>query len=87
MADRLREHKILNISSVGETIQMKKVLKTWYTHLMQAVLNNYSDFFIEKIVIQFWLVLETQFYLSPIPLEAHQEETTLYFYFPLNQSH
>ena len=54
---------------------------------MLAVLNNYSDFFMEKIVTQSRRVLETQFYPSSIPLGAHQEETSLDFYFPLNQSH
>ena len=54
---------------------------------MQAVLNNYSDFFMEKIVTQSRLVLESQFYPSSIPLGAHQQETDLDFYFSINQSH
>ena len=62
----------------------KKMSKRWYAHLMQAVLNNCRDFFIAKIVTQSRLVLKTQFYTSSITLGAHQEETSLDFYFPLN---
>ena len=58
---------------------MKNWKKTWAAHLMRAC----SDFFVEIIVTQFQLVLEIQFYLSSIPLGAHQEESNLVFWLPL----
>ena len=54
---------------------------------MQALLSYCSDFFMEKIVTQSRLVLETQFYLRSIPLGAHHKKTSLDHYFPLNQNH
>ena len=49
---------------------------------MQAVINTCSDVFMEKILTQSGLVLETQFYPSSIPLGANQEETSLVFRLP-----
>ena len=49
---------------------------------MQAVINTCSDVFMEKILTQSGLVLETQFYPSSIPLGANQEETSLVFWLP-----
>ena len=46
---------------------------------MRAVLNTCSDFFMERNLTQFQLVLETQFYYSSIPLGTHQEEIGLVF--------
>ena len=41
MTDRLREREVLDISSVGETIHMKKIVKN---------MVRTFDFFMEKIV-------------------------------------
>ena len=46
---------------------------------MWAVLNNCTDFFMEKIVTQSGLVLENQFYSTSILLGAHEEKASLAF--------
>ena len=45
-------------------------------------LRNTVTFFMGKIVSQSRLVLRTQFYLSSLPLGAHQEETGILFWLP-----
>ena len=47
-------------------------------------LRNTVTFFMGKIVSQSRLVLRTQFYLSSLPLGAHQEETGTLFWLPTN---
>ena len=48
---------------------------------MRAV-HTRSDFFMEKILTQSRLVLETQFCPSSIPLGAQQEDASLVFWLP-----
>ena len=34
-----------------------------------------------ELLTQSWLILEIQFYLCPVPLEDHQEQTNLIYFF------
>ena len=45
-------------------------------------LRNTVAFFMGKIVSQSRPVLQAQFYLSSLPLGAHQEETGILFWLP-----
>ena len=63
--------------------------KAWAAHLMVAILNTFSYFFIEKTVTQFRLVWKNQLYIISISRGAHQEETSIVFWLPaqLSQNH